>query len=1329
MASPHDEEQASGSQDDISYAPTDENPDIVIETVHGAEVVPLKRIAFSREVLEQFPLPEPSYRPTIHRVPTPEPEVQLVPDGWEKFIPAGMTAQQYYETTPPPSPPPSEPEEYDPDSFVFQVSEHDEDHGYNRGDHDTWSHFFTRCYLFEEQMAKESKELRRPRVIKTRYNLSLPLRPPRPKLPVNKQFRKWFDPFYRKIHYRLSTNFVPAQDFATEADWWHAMERFYEEAQRWLLIRKNEKVLVTMCLLADDNASHAQWLRNQVQDDSVDLFARILPRRIRSDILLADPVAPPRLRPFSFWKYTTLEPPPGYKKADRLHIWTNTDYIPQLPTNAHPVMRVDGHFALEEATRYVQWHVMGQWHMPFIPTCRNGNIAKRLHTNLERALEFYRIELPRHFVSRDNGVTWSPDRDLAAALQKYWDKIMGQVTASPVPPALLAARPFNAEEKGAAALQYLLDQELKPRALHEAFASWQRSTAELRGWVNYIDSRDWLENYGPRNHGRRPVAADQRVVGYRKNVRGVCTYDPEIAARYAQFLGPVWLVISSSTKFWTAGGEADWVNMLPPYECETRIYEGTETGQRAPYLNGLQEYSTAAAEDYYEIPDITQEPHETVPPPMPPPTESSSTRPIDVARGAKRSGGPGDAQGAPEGNPRKKHKATRPKYPEDRLLKEWPAWWPSYWGVAYAAVISTPIPDDQRARTLREDADFPVVVDNKKFGFFASPIPEQFGGEIQRKTFASTVSRMFRSYASYRSYLIFALSSNLACNIQRWTSKDWKDIMSCHINQPLQLQYLQRLGLDAEIDPAMIEYVPAPDEVVYAIPPSFLDDAYLESSTSSSLTSPVSSSAQLPPSTAPTTRATTPAGRRYHDDDDDDYYGDDDDDVDMTPLTPLPPSQIYFVPLDTKLTPRLGRNDERYLSEPSAWRFTGLGKKRATSDFKYWIEMQSSTSTDTTLEFRLVGAEGRKKLVDEDSVFFWDYSHGWVLIFSNMPSAVEGSVLGERLTVPLRLYTIDGGGRPIYQHGTGQSPRQLRLWLAEPLDQRLQVPLEPLGAVGSRCRLRWDLTDAAYKNFFPTAPRLPPPEELLKIKEFYLQRTENTQLVSGPGPAPQDASPSMSTHAVASTEPATSSSSAPSQQAQPTLEDASKRPGLSKPLEAALTPVGPIWFKGLELPPYEPPQGDKNYSWPDNRSRSLMAWDIAELAFRLELCLFDDMLCLRYGNEKLKAPTSKIDRLKMICKIWQSDSFIPKAPSPLTSPEWLLRVDCVTAFYELLATWPRTSAILHAPPAEFKGGEAEFVAWEKTVWQAYARTYADYEFRQAPVPLEYPFDADPMDTS
>ncbi|EJD33163.1 hypothetical protein AURDEDRAFT_177756, partial [Auricularia subglabra TFB-10046 SS5] len=939
MASPHDEEQASGSEDEISYAENHENPDIVIKTVHGTEVVPLKTIAFSREVLEQFPLPEPSYWPTIHRVPDPEPE-------------------------------------YNPKSFVFQVSEHNEDHGYNRGDHDTWGHFFTRCYLFEEQMAKESRELRRPRVIKTRYNLRLPLRPPRPKLPVNKKFRKWFEPFYRQDHYRFSTNFVPAQDFGTEAEWWHAMERFYEEAQRWLLIRKNEKVLVTMCLLADDNESHAQWLRNQVPDDSVDLFARILPRRIHSDILLADPVAPPRLRPFSFWKFTTLEPPPGYKKADRLHIWTNTDYIPQLPVNSHPVMRVDGHFAQQEATRYVQWHVMGQWHMPFIPTCRDGNIAKRLHTNLERALEFYRIKIPRHFVSRDNGVTWSPDRHLVAALNQYWKKIMGQVTALPVPPALLAARPFNAEEKGAAALQYLLDQELKPRALHEVFASWQPCTAELRGWVNYIDSRDWLENYGPRNNGRRPVAADQRVIGYRKNVCGVCTYDPEIAACYAQYCGPVWLVISASTKFWSAGGEADWINMLPPYECETRIYEGTETGQRAPYLNGLQEYSTAAeSEDYYEIPDITQEPYETVPLPMPPPTESSSTRPIDVARGAKRSGGPGDAQGAAEGNPRKKHKAMRPKYPEDRLLKEWPAWWPSYWGVAYAAVISTPIPDDQRARTLREDADFPVIVDNTKFGFFASPVPEQFGGEIQRKTLPSTVSRMLRSYVSYRSYLLFALSSNLACDIQRWTSKDWKDIMSCHINQPHQLQYLQRLGLDAEIDPAMIEYVPAPDEGLYAIPPAFLDDMFLESSTSSP-SSPSSSSAQLPPSTAPTTRATTPAGSRYHEDDDD-YYDDDDDDIDMTPLTPLPPSQIYFVPLDTKLNPRLGRNDERYLAEPSAWRFTGPGKKRTTSTFTYWIEMPSSTSTDTTLEFRLVGAESRKKLVDEDSVFFWDYSHGW----------------------------------------------------------------------------------------------------------------------------------------------------------------------------------------------------------------------------------------------------------------------------------------------------------------------------------------------------------------
>ncbi|EJD36659.1 hypothetical protein AURDEDRAFT_174260 [Auricularia subglabra TFB-10046 SS5] len=163
---------------------------------------------------------------------------------------------------------------------------------------------------------------------------------------------------------------------------------------------------------------------------------------------------------------------------------------------------------------------------------------------------------------------------------------------------------------------------------------------------------------------------------------------------------------------------------------------------------------------------------------------------------------------------------------------------------------------------------------------------------------------------------------------------------------------------------------------------------------------------------------------------------------------------------------------------------------------------------------------------------------------------------------------------------------------------------------------------------------------------------------------------------------------------------------------------------GEEIEPYDPPAGDKTYSWPDARTRALMMWDIAELSFRLELCLFDDMLSLLHPNDLKLRGGSKIERLRMICNIWDSDSFIPTTASSLTSPEWLQRVDRVTAFYELVSTWPRASEIVSPPPAQFDGGEEEFVAWEKTVWRAYARTYGDYELREAPVPLQYPYNED-----
>ncbi|EJD40669.1 hypothetical protein AURDEDRAFT_170296 [Auricularia subglabra TFB-10046 SS5] len=611
---------------------------------------------------------------------------------------------------------------------------------------------------------------------------------------------------------------------------------------------------------------------------------------------------------------------------------------------------------------------------------------------------------------------------------------------------------------------------------------------------------------------------------------------------------------------------------------------------------------------------------------------------------------------------------------------------------------------------LRDDKEYPVDVDEKKHGAYASPVPEQFGGEVERETNRATVSRMLRSYASYRPYLLNALASNLACNIQRWTSRDWKEIMGCHVNMPLQPKYLRQLGLDAVLNPAAIDYVPAPEETSYGIPETLMQyplEPLAPSSVSTAPTSPFSSRSDLPPSTAPTTRAASPAGS----DDYDDY----DDDIDMTPVTPLPPTQIYFVPLNAELSPRLGRHDERYLAEPSVWRMYGPGKQRAKSDFTYWIEMPSSNSADPTLEFRLVGADSRKTLIDEDSDLWWDYNHSWVFIFAGPPHASEGPLRGERLTVPLRLW-VDGGSRPKFVHGTDKAPRQCRLWHAEPLSQRLDVPLEPLGAVGSRCALRWDLNDSDYKKLFPTAPRLPSPEELLQVNVNWQQRTERRNLVEvRPEPAPAPAP-----------EPAPAPAPAPPTAASPSTSTPSSAPSQysGKPLNAALTPDGPIRFMGQVLEPYDLPPGDKTYCWPDTQTRALMMWDIAELSFRLELCLFDNMLSLLHPHDLKLRGGSKIERLRMICNIWDLDSFIPTAASSLTSPEWLQRVDRVTAFYELISTWPRASEIVSPPPAQFDGGEDEFIAWEKTVWHAYARTYGDYELREAPVPLQYPYSED-----
>lgn len=1346
--------QGSGHEDIITPASVTRpghDPEI------GAQIEGTNAVGLNQEALRQFPPPAATYNPTFVHVtsatvaPTP-----VHPNEWKRLIPEGMTPEEYHKIEPPASPPPTKREGLDPAKLLLQLSEYDEDSGIDRDDFRSWPHFFSRALLMERDMLKDRKHLREPRVVKARYELGLAHMPPRPKLPVNEAFRNWFGPVFRKESDSTPTNYIPKQEFATEADWWDAMEKFYGDAQWWIILRKNEKLLVSLAITAQHHTEHAAWVREMTanRENIARLLDDILPVRIRPDILAADPAAPKKLRGFRWWSYTTIPAPPGYPQHDRIFIWTNVDYVPQLPETGFPQIFEDGRYGRKEWSRFPGPHIPGGWHWAFIPTERKGLIAEnREHNSLHRSLEFYRIELPRDFVTRD-GVTWSPTPALRHAMQKYWDSVMQQQDSLDVPRALLSVRPFAAEQVGRQALRFLFDNELRERDLKETMASWQRSVAELRGWKNYIASRAWLETYVHRTRRMMPMMADLRIHDFRKDTRGVFTDDVNVAGLYAQFGVPVWFVHAGTERFWTAAGEADRVEMSDPFQCVTRMYAGSDPSYRPSHLVPLQEYPVGGAAgtgatddhddggggggDYYDImaqDDDYAQPQGGAPPPaapigststfprvpvpsssidgqhqgnIPPPanssTPSTSTVPPDSAAsdGAKKRKGDHD-EPVKQLKKKKSHADALglPKYPPERIVKNYPIWWPKHWPVALEAVLGVPMRDPARVRALQIDRKHPVPNGASKAGAFASPVLDQFAGEMQQGARPGNTSRMFRSYVAVRHAIVYGLGTQLACDVQRWSPKEWKDILTWHVNQPKQAECLQRLGLARQPEPPVVDLAQLPVEIDV--------DRLAASLKQFDLLSPLPA----------TSTSASPAP----------YFGlDDYGEQIMVPLHPQPEEPRYFVPLDVDVSPRLGRHDERYLAEPSAWRFTGPGKQRAQKTFAFWLERASDTrSADDTLEFVFAGTKLRKDSIDGDSDLWWDYNRGRVFIFSNEPSG-EGSLLGERLTKPLRLFEVDGGGRPKFVGGTDTSPVQLRLWRAQPWNKCVDVPQVPLGAVGSRASLRWDLDDASYKIMFPTAPRLPPPEELARIKAGYDDASEKHGLVSA---NVRSSAPREPAAPAASQPVATPTTSTPAPQSTSAIEDASSRPGLAKPLNDALNPYGQIVFKGQVLPPYEPPKDDRGYVWPDARSRALIVWDVAELAFRLELCLFDDMLRLMYRKDTKLNGQSTIERMQMICDIWESDSFVPHVESPLTSQEWTQRIKPVVAFHKLVSTWPRTREILADRPEkdEFKSKDL-FLDFEKKVWLAYARTHADYEFREAAVPLMYPvFDDDAMDLS
>ncbi|EJD43928.1 hypothetical protein AURDEDRAFT_166982 [Auricularia subglabra TFB-10046 SS5] len=1303
----------------------------------------------------------------LEQDPDEEPPVPDFSD-WQKILPQGMNAAEYFLYSPPVSPEPETYERYEPDKFITTPAPIEDPTTIDQSDCHLW--FFAACNNLDVRMRKYRQYMRRPTVVRARYELGLPLTVPRPKIPVDESFWDWLGP---KLDLKFEPDAaiepgvgmewdVPRQrDFRTPHLFMVALGEWYVRGQHWMCTRENELARVKLQIAVDDALDRRDLMNKEIAKHVQpvrDVLETIVPQRLQREVYAADRTAPRLLRHFLWWVYTVLPAPEGYGDRYSIIIHCNVDYIWPLPPTNFKILRIDGRYGLLEESRFPQWHVLGRWHMAFIPTEEYGRIVELCeHERLTRAkpgdplpaMEFYRINLAAHFVTFDNK-TYTPNAELRRAMELWWTHVCSELDGLKIPPELLAQRPFLVEQAARSAMHFLFTHALPERHLVNSMASWQHGVAEMRSFINYAHSVVSLEHRMAKNTRKVPVGADLRIRPFRKPVRGVITDDRAVAAVYAQHGVPVMLVEGSSSRYWRAEPTTDHVKVSAPFTCETRAYENSEEEWEQPvYLAARQEYwspAVTARADVLGYQDGQHRPGPTVPPrrTLPPIQENrhddhqyglgdddynmdqgnyyEDDYPMRAPQSASTSAGPVAPSSAstssqkrkadePASGERKKGKTkNKPaklnlaQGAKTKRLDGYPAWWPKEWDCARCAVASTVTVDAPHMRAVQQDPVHPVPVGRGFTATFASPVLEHFAGsgtELNR-------SKLYCSYAMLRPKLLFALDTETVRAVQRFSAGVWKRILSHHVAVEQQLQVARCLGFETKPLPRIIEVVDSG--------PSFESLVQVLSSDSSSTlpstraASPLSSQSHAEPSTAPTTRPASPVNDI------------DVEDVDMTripragsPVMQLP--EPYFAPLTTTCNPPLELEEARYTKEPSGFRATGKGKPRAKTDFIWFVEEDSPTKEDGVLEFLEASAKTAGKYIEdeENSDVWWDYEHHWIIVFRNEPSSREGRLTGERMTQPLRLFQWAGShSRAKYVHGTQQEPRQLRLWHAQRLDKPIYVPDAPMGPVGCHAtphgrdvEQKWYLPDDDYKSLFPNAPRRVAPPQIVVRDE----RRVASQNPRHPLP-PQKA---RSVH--------------PSQcqmrwKWTVLLEDAQSRPKIPRPLEQALHGQPDVFFKGMPLTPYDPDATDASYSWPTDAERAMITWDIAELSFRLQLLELDDCLRTLYPDDPKLNAQSNLERQRMICSIWQSETFVPQGPSALLISEWMLRIDSVEAFYRLVSTWPRVN--IPEPPEAWKSQE-DFIKFEKEVWTAYARVHADYLYREAPVPMEMP-EFDPFST-
>lgn len=1066
-----------------------------------------------------------------------------------------------------------------------------------------------------------------------------------------------------------------------------------------------------------------------------------------------DPTAPILIRGSQYRVYATIPRQStedfGQWRGDVLFL-SNVNYVPLPPRNVMPRRRKTGHFGPHELSRYAQWQEHGKYHLAFIPTCADGEVHKLVHRNLAGNMAWYDLDLENHCVDTGEG-RYLISRELHTSLTRDWNAAQADYVRWAQLRGSAPGMPQGAFLRGKQSLGYLSHAQ-KERDLLETVAGFQRSLQEIRGWNNYqqccSELRDVQRLFDAQG---RHIAPSLGGAGARKPYRGVFTWSEDVAKRIAQFGVPVFLIAALRKD---QAVDPNWrqVSFLTPeYERavwdepgiprflagaqETRPLPPDDTrgiGEHAdqePTSGGFDDDDDGPVVVNYEPEYRAQNAGPTQGPSSRAALETSSSAQGDGSRPRKRKGrdsaraGPAKKAKLGDGSaptPAEKEKPAgrvrKPRYPyKDQFA--WPSWFPHPWSVAKAAVEAADHSENRWDVLYNtEDAAWRMNDTLLHGRELMAPQISMFA----RAANAGQLSRYFASYAALRGRYFDQAATTSPESMHRFSSSQWREIHKGFVHRDSHIKYGRVLGLYTDEQPdRSSSSAPVPAQKA---------------------TESADSGDRNAPSAAPGERSSTPEFN--------------------TEVTRS--AVIQFAPLGKPMSAAqetcdfdarcfvnplpdgervLATEAERYLHEPDGWRRLDADIIRPLEDFPMFLEDESPHSNyrlDRDSEEYEAGRYFLMRFVDKKSAYiwtehhdlWWNYMRGWVLGFRRLNSNTWqrkplGYLGGERLTKPLKFFTqAYQYGPKEYLYGTLEKPMRLRVWQSRPFHERLPIDCDPLGKVGclTRCLDKFVLDAEKYERVHGIAlsrdqPTRAPAADVRQEKgsEASASTAAAVQLESSTG----SASPAPALSEKADTSTAFSSSTATVFKGTKPGKGAGRGDSTGWDLVKALTP-DVFRFEHHTLPAYSPPQKDapgaKDYEWLSMPWRRYLIWDAAELLFRFEIFALDSFLREAYPQASALTAGSTLERRQMVCAVWQGNGFLPSGPSPLTSSEWRVREPAVRALAALVKTWPRTSVL--EMPENFE--QASFEQFEREVWSAYAQTYTDYHWREAPFPCLYP---------